>query len=109
MDTETAGNSREELPYRRRRTSIEFEHGGHKFVGGAGYFLSGAVGEVFLHSGKEGTQLSIAMQDSAVAASCALQRGATVSEMAPRFLRNDDGSAAGPLGHLFDLLAGTAP
>jgi len=97
-----------ELPNRRKRTNIEFEHGGHTFVGGAGYFISGNVGEVFLHAGKEGTHLSVAMQDAAIAASFALQHGATVSEMAPRFLRNDDGSAAGPLGHLFDLLAGKA-
>lgn len=97
---------RTELPTRRRRTNIEFIHDGHTFVGGAGYFISGAIGEVFLSSGKPNSQMDIVAQDAAIAASYALQHGADPVVMRGAFLRGEDGSAAGPLGHLFDLLTG---
>lgn len=95
---------RDEPPNRRRRDSIEFVHDGHTFVGGAGYFLSGKICEVFLSSGKPNSQMDIIAQDAAIAASYALQHGADISVMRSAFLRAEDGSAAGPLGHLFDLL-----
>lgn len=97
---------RTELPNRRRRENFEFVHDGHTFVGGAGYFLSGNIGEVFLSSGKPNSQMDIVAQDAAIAASYALQHGADPAVMRVAFLRSEDGSAAGPLGRLFDLLVG---
>jgi len=98
--------TRETLPTRRQRTAVSFEHGGHAFIGGAGHYPDGRVGEVFLSSGKTGTHLQIATSDAAIAASLALQHGCHIETLRRAFLRNDDGSAAGPLGCLFDTLAG---
>ena len=95
---------REPLPNRRKRIPVEFEHDGHVFTGGAGLYPSGEVGEVFLSAGKTGTHLAIATSDAAIAASLALQHGASVETLRHAFLRTDDGKPAGPLGHLFDIL-----
>ncbi len=97
-------SARVNLPARRPRTSMEFQHEGHMFVGGAGYYENGRIGEVFLSSGKPNSQMDIVAQDAAIAASYALQHGAGLNEMRQAFLRAEDGSAAGPLGRLFDLL-----
>lgn len=98
---------REKLPNRRLRTPIEFEHWQKEFKGGAGHYANGEVGEVFLSAGKTGTELQIATCDAAIAASIALQYGATVEELRTAFLREEDGiKPAGPMGKLFDLLAG---
>jgi hypothetical protein len=96
---------REELPSRRERTTYEFDHNGHRFIGGVGrHPADGRACEVFLHGGKTGTMLSITMQDSAIAASLALQAGVSPETLANAFLKKDDGSDAGPLGRLFSLL-----
>lgn len=97
---------RETLPDRRQRTAINFEHEGHAFTGGAGHYPDGRVGEVFISAGKTGTHLQIATADAAIAASIALQYGAPIDVLRHAFLRTDEGEAAGPLGHLFDILGG---
>lgn len=48
--------------------------------------------------------MSIIASDSAVAASLALQYGCPIEVLQRAFLREEDGSAAGPLGHIFDLM-----
>lgn len=96
--------SRRKLPNRRKRTPVEFEIGGHKFVGGFGHYEDGSVGEVFLTSGKTGTSLQIMTCDAAIAASLALQAGVSVETLANAFLKADDDAAAGPLGKMFSIL-----
>lgn len=97
---------REKLPNRRRRTPIEFDHESHVYKGGAGHYANGEVGEVFLSAGKTGTALQILISDAAVAASLALQFGCPIQVLQKAFLRTDDDKPAGPLGKLFDILAG---
>lgn len=98
---------RDKLPNRRRRTPIEFEHWGKIFHGGAGYYAGGDIGEVFLASGKTGTELLIATSDAAVAASLAMQYGCPPEVLRKAFLREEDGiKAAGPMAKMFDILAG---
>jgi len=97
------------LPFRRKGEVMQFDHFGRRFYGAAGKHPDGRIGDVFLHSGKTGTQLSITMQDSAIAASLAIQYGCPISVLRKAFLRNDDNTAAGPLGHLFDLIADETP
>ncbi len=74
------------------------------FTGGFGYFLSGKVGEVFISAGKPNSARDIDMKDAAIAASLALQFGCPAETLRKAFLRNEDGTAAGPMGHLFDSL-----
>lgn len=100
---------REVLPDRRARTSVEFSHYGHEFVGGAGHYPDGRIGEVFLSSGKIGSHQEIATKDAAIAASIALQFGAPIDVLRHAFLRKEDGTAAGPLGHMLDILAEGGP
>ncbi len=84
--------------------TVEFEHFGLAFVGRGNFYPDGRLAEVFLTGGKTGTQLQIAMQDSAVAASLALQHGAPAETLRNAYLKTDDGRPAGPLGHLFEIL-----
>jgi hypothetical protein len=95
---------RQKLPNRRVRTPIEFTHDGHNFRGGAGHYPNGDIGEVFLSAGKTGTALSILISDAAVAASIAIQYGAPIDVLRKAFMRNEDGSAAGPMAKLFDIM-----
>jgi hypothetical protein len=100
---------REIIPSRRPRTAVSFEHSGHKFTGGFGHYLSGKIGEVFLSAGKPNSQRDIDIKDAAIAASLALQHGCPVEVLRKAFLRNEDGTPAGPLGHLFDMSEGVEP
>jgi hypothetical protein len=95
-----------QLPPRRFGIAVDFEHDGHNFTGGAGLHENGRIGDVFLHTSKTGQHLQIFMRDAAIAASFALQHGADFNKLRASMLRNEDGTAAGPLGHLFDILAG---
>jgi hypothetical protein len=105
---EDALTEREKLQNLRQGETIEFEHYGHKFYGRVGEYPDGRPGEVWLSTGKTGTQLAITMQDSAIAASLALQFGCPIETLRGAFLRGDDGKPAGPLGALLDLMAGGA-
>ena len=95
---------RERLQDRRERIPVDFEFNGHQFIGGAGLYPDGRIGELFLNAGKTGTHLSITMQDCAIAASLALQYGCPLEVLRHAMLRDDDGIAAGPLGHLLDRI-----
>jgi ribonucleoside-diphosphate reductase alpha chain len=44
--------------------------------------------------------------DAAVAASLALQHGCNIDTLRQALLREENGSAAGPLGMMLDILAG---
>jgi len=96
---------REVLPKRRESETISFEHAGFDYIATLGFHPDGRIGEVFLDSGKAGTSLSIATRDAAIAASLALQHGCPVETLRGAFLRNPDGSGAGVLATLFDLIA----
>lgn len=100
---------RETLPNVRGGETVEFDIYGITFVGRGNFYPDGRLAEVFLTGGKTGTQLQIAMQDSAVAASLALQHGCPVETLHHAFLRTDSGEPAGPLGRLFDILVGRKP
>ncbi|TSD89089.1 hypothetical protein FFK22_008900 [Mycobacterium sp. KBS0706] len=98
---------RDRLPQRRQSDTITFDHGGFSYVATIGYRPEpdGRIGEIFLDSGKTGTALSIATKDAAIAVSLALQHGCTIETLRGAFLRNADGTAAGVMACLFDLLA----
>jgi hypothetical protein len=85
---------------------VTFLHEGAKYHGGAGHYPNGDIGEVFLKGGKTGHLLEALASDGAVAASIALQYGCPIEVLQQAFLRTDSGEAAGPMGKLFDILAG---
>jgi hypothetical protein len=95
---------RELLPSRRRSELISFEHEGLRFHGSVSRYSDGRIAEFFLDLEKPGGTAGIAARDAAVAASLALQFGCPVATLRRALTRLTDGSAAGPLGRLLDLV-----
>lgn len=100
---------RERLDPVRGGMAVEFDHDSIMFVGRGNFYPDGRLAEVFLSAGKTGTMLQVAMQDSAVAASLALQHGCPLKTLRDALLCKEDGTAAGPLGHIIDILAEGRP
>lgn len=96
---------RRRLRNRRQCETFEFRHGQFRFAASLGRFDDGALAEVFLVGPKVGTDIAAAASDAAIVASIALQFGAPVETIRHALARNSDGTAAGPLGALLDLLA----
>ena len=102
--------ARERLPDRRPCINWTFYHRGFAYDATASFYPDGRVGEVFLGSGKAGTDLDIATRDSAIALSIAIQHGAPLDLLKNTFLRNGDGvGAAGVMAALCDELARMLP
>jgi len=97
---------RETLPPRRQCETFEFTCAKFNYTASIGYYPDGRVGEIFLSAGKAGTELHTSVRDAAIAVSFALQHGATIEQVGTAFTRTVEGSPEGPLGVLFDILAG---
>jgi ribonucleoside-diphosphate reductase alpha chain len=96
--------TREPLPHRRLSSTFHFNHGAHRYTATVGTYPDGRPAEVFLSAGKAGTELEAMARDGAVVLSIALQHGAPVDVLRHAMTRLDDGTAAGPLGRLLDLI-----
>lgn len=94
---------RRRLPNRREHETIEFTHDGISYVAGVGRFDDNALAEVFLNTVKPGSQAETGARDAAIAASLALQHGASVETIRGALTRLSNGNAAGPLGRALDL------
>ena len=93
------------IPNRRPSEVFSFEHNGIAFTGSVSRRQEDwRVVEVFLDGGKPGTPVQSVARDTAVAASLALQHGASLPTLRAALTRNDDGSPAGALGALLDLV-----
>jgi hypothetical protein len=66
---------RERLPNRRASETLQFEHGGFRYVASLSRFADGRLAEVFLSGPKTGTDVASAARDSSIVASIALQHG----------------------------------
>lgn len=95
---------RKKLPNRRKRIPIQFEHGGKRFKGGIGLYADNSPGEVFLTASKSGTEIQISITDAAIAVSIGLQYGVPPEVFHAAFLKNEDGTPAGPLGKAVELM-----
>lgn len=97
--------SRTPLPNRRAHEAFHFYHWDQKFIAGVGRAVPSApISEVWINTGKTGTQAETLARDSAVLLSLALQYGAPLSAIGRALTRNADGSASGPIGALVDLM-----
>jgi hypothetical protein len=97
--------NRSVLPARRTHETFDFEHNGRLFTAGLGRARpNGPVQEVFLNSGKSGTDAETLARDSSVLLSIALQYGVPLQVMAHAVTRNVDGTPSGPIGKLLDLM-----
>lgn len=97
--------TRELLPQRRHGETFEFRHGPLVYTATIGRYQDGRIGELFLRSGKSGTDASLSAIETAIAVSFALQHGATIEQLRTAMPRTTAGTAEGVMGTLLDLLA----
>jgi hypothetical protein len=98
--------TRTPLPNRRDHEAFHFYHWDQKFIAGIGRAVPFApISEVWINTGKTGTQAETLARDSAVLLSLALQHGTPIKTMQKAITRNADGTPSGPIGHLLDLIA----
>jgi hypothetical protein len=98
-------SDRETLPTMREGETVDFEHRDHLYTGSAGHYPDGTDRRgVPAHqqdrnaSGRHHARF----RDSGVAGASARL---PVETLRKAFLRNEDGTAASPMGQLFELLA----
>lgn len=103
--------ARRKLPNRRFVGTLDFQTFQRlgcnpiRYTASLGYYPDRKLGEVFLISGKAGTDLSIQAQEAAIAVSFALQYGCPIEEMRAAMPRTQDGDPEGAIGMLFDILS----
>jgi hypothetical protein len=98
--------TRARLPQRRQHELVDFEHDGHRYTAGLGFFPDGGLAEIFINiPGRAGTGIEAVARDAAILASISLQYGAPVETIRHAITRNSDGRASGPLGAVLDLLS----
>jgi hypothetical protein len=77
MSNSDPAQIRRRLPQRRSHELVDFEHAGHHYTAGLGYFDTGELGEIFINvPGRSGSAIEAVARD-----------------------------AGGPLGAVLDLLA----
>jgi hypothetical protein len=101
---------RKRLPNRRMAVSetIEFvrsDGGLASYEATIGFDDQGRPKEIFLFGAKAGSDMALALADTAVALSVALQHGVTAQAMALSVSRNSDGVPVSVIGAALDLLA----
>lgn len=96
--------TRELLPQRRYGETRSFTVGQMAYTANLGRYQDGRLGELFLRAGKAGTDVAVASQETAIAASFALQFGADFETLRAAMPRDAQGKPEGPLGILFDML-----
>src|SRR4051812_7250736 len=100
---------RRRLAQRRQHHLVDFEHAGHHYTAGLGFFDSGELAEVFLNvPGRSGSAIETVARDAAILASICLQYGASAEVIRRALTRNNDGSAGGPVGAVLDLIASSS-
>jgi hypothetical protein len=92
---------RERLPNRRFVVHVEFDHENQTYIGGAGYYPDGRLGEVWLRAKKHDSQLDAIACDAAILGSMLFQYGAPAAEVVDA-LRS--GRGGGALGRLLELV-----
>ena len=100
--------NRERLPNRHACEVVEFEMGGRPFIAHIGRFDDDRLGEIFVSSGKAGSEMEVLMRDAAIVLSVALQSGVDAADIRKSLTRNPNGSASGPVGKILDILASDA-
>jgi ribonucleoside-diphosphate reductase alpha chain len=97
--------ARQRLPNRRDSVSLSFEVNGLAYTATYSRFDDGRVAEIFLQNHRTNSGADVNARDAAIAASFALQYGASVEDIRKALCRDSRGCASGPLGAALDLLA----
>jgi len=97
-------SKRKRLPDRRTQISLDFEHVGHRFNLGCGFYPDGRLGEVFISSNKPGSPIEALARDAAVILSIVLQYSADIDAIRAALTKDHDGSPATLIGSALDAL-----
>jgi hypothetical protein len=92
---------REWLSNRRGNLSVPLEYEGHTYRTTAGWFDDGRLAEIFLHTGKAGTQLQANADTASILVSLLLQH-----RVAPQVILH---SISGPIAIALQMFMGEAP
>ncbi|HEX3666189.1 MAG TPA: hypothetical protein VHU23_13275 [Rhizomicrobium sp.] len=96
--------TRRRLVNKREHYVLEFNFRGAAYRAGFSFFLSGALAEIFLSTGKPNSESDVAANDAAILCSLALQHGVPLQTIRHGLLRSDNNDASGPLAHALDLI-----
>ncbi len=97
--------SREILPQRRKSIRFKERSLGYVFEVTLGLYPDGRLGEVFLNSGKIGSDSDVLCRDMAIGASLALQFGCPLETLRDALTRDAQGKAESPLGIALDAFS----
>lgn len=92
-------------PDRRDGELVTFDHDGVRYTAQFSRDESGAVSELFLNCGKEGTTANIVARECAVILSIAVQSGTSLETIFAALPKLQDGKAAGPVGKALTLIS----
>ncbi len=101
--------TRRRLPNRRAAELYGLTFKGLRYTIGVSRFPDGALAEAFVHSSKASCDLADAAHDAAVTLSLALQYGTPADAIRAAVTRESDGSPAGIVGAVLDLIEGATP
>ncbi len=104
-------SNRKRLPNRRGSEIYDFETLARPgvnpmaYTATVGFFDDGTMAEIFLRSGRAGSDLSIQSMETAIAVSMAFQHGCSAETLRAAMPRDDRQRPEGPVGMLLDILA----
>ena len=101
--------TRRRLPNRRAAELHDLVFKGGRYSIGIGHFADGSLAEVFIHAAKTSSNLADIARDAAVTLSLALQYGTPADAIRAAVTREADGSPAGIVGAVLDLVTGARP
>lgn len=101
--------NRTRLPNRRAAELYDLTFKGRSYTIGVSRFPDGALAEAFIHSAKASCDLADAARDAAVTLSLALQYGTPADAIRAAVTRESDGSPAGIVGAVLDLILEASP
>src|SRR5262249_55943445 len=96
---------RTRLPNRRPAETLALEFAGLRYVVTIGLFSDHRSGEVFVGNGKRGNAADVLVCDAGILISLLLQHGCEAETIAGAVNRNSDGTPAGVIGAVLDLVA----
>jgi len=97
--------TRARLPDRRSAETLDLQHAGLRYIVTAGFYPDGCLGEIFIKNHKAGNASDTTARDGGILISLLLQHGCTVETIANAVSRNSDGTPAGVIGAVLDLVA----
>ena len=97
--------SRRILPQRRMSLTFDLVFKNQLVGITASYFSTGEIGEVFLATGKGGSDLASLARDAAITLSLALQHGVKIETLQHAVLRDSRGDPLSLVGAVIDELA----